>query len=279
MTAYINDRFVTGEEATLHVSDLSVQRGYAVFDFFRTIKGIPLFLVDHLDRFYSSAKGFHLEIRKSREEIKNIIFELISRSSIEEAGIRMTLTGGYSTDTYTPAETNLIITCNPVKTASANDFEKGIAAITYEYQRDLPQIKSINYQHAVWLQPLLKEKKADDVIYYKNNIITEFPRSNIFIVTPDGILATPLHNVLAGITRKHIIALSANIESAEIRDISKEELLSASEVFLTSTTRKIMPVLAIDGKPVGDGKPGTVTEKLYRCFLQLEKDSTHLVSR
>ena len=279
MSVYLNNKFIEDDQAFLHVSDLSIQRGYGIFDFLRTMDGAPLFMDDHLDRFYASADAMHLPVKKSREELSSVIHELIKRSSLSEAGIRITLTGGYSTDSYQIAEPNLVITCNPVKISTQNDFEKGVSIITHEYQRELPHVKSINYLMAVWLQPLLKDKQADDLLYHRNNIITEFPRSNVFIVTAGNKLVTPARNVLKGITRKNILSLAKEIAQVEERDIIVEELSDAPEVFLTATTKKIMPVIRINNKMVGNGKPGTVTTKLYKKFLELERSAHHLVSR
>ena len=279
MSVYLNNKFIEDEEAFLHVSDLSIQRGYGIFDFLRTMNDVPLFMDDHLDRFYASADAMHLPVKKSRKELSSIIYELIKRSSLSEAGIRITLTGGYSTDSYQVAEPNLVITCNPVKISSQKDFEKGMSIITHEYQRELPHVKSINYLMAVWLQPLLKEKRGDDLLYHRNNIITEFPRSNVFIVTADNKLVTPARNILKGITRKNILSIAKEIVQVEERDITVDELLNASEVFLTATTKKIMPVLKINNKPVGNGQPGSITAKLYNKFLELERSTLHLVSR
>ena len=279
MPVYLNDHFVNNDEAMLHVSDLSMQRGYAVFDFFRTLDGFPLFLQDHLDRFYTSAKAMLLPVRKEKKELSSIIHEIIERSSLSEAGVRVMLTGGYSTDSYHPDEPNLVVSCNPVLTTTQADFEKGYSIITHEYQRDLPHIKSINYLMAVWLQPMLKEKKMDDILYYNKESITEFPRCNVFIVTADQKLVTPAHNILMGITRKHVLSLAENIIQAEERNISVDELLNASEIFLTATTKKIIPVIKVNNKLIGNGRPGAVTLKLYQKFLELEKSVIHLVSR
>ena len=271
MEVYFNDNFVNEEEAKLHVSDLSIQRSYAIFDFFRTVNGVPLFMEDHLDRFFASATAMHLAMSKSREEIRNIVEELIKRSSLSEAGIRLMLTGGYSADSYHPGTPNFLIICNPVKTATAHNFEKGFSVITYEHQRQLPHIKSINYLIAVWLQPRLKEKQADDMLYYNKESITEFPRANVFIVSANNILVTPARNILYGITRKNIINLAAGMMPVVERDISVEELLHASEVFLTATTKKIIPIVKINSQPIGNGRPGPVTIKLFEKFLELEK--------
>jgi branched-subunit amino acid aminotransferase/4-amino-4-deoxychorismate lyase len=279
MAVFLDDRFAEDLQALLHVSDLSMQRGYAVFDFFRTVNGVPLFLNDHFDRLYASAEAMHLYMKKSRVELSTIIRELIKRSALKEAGIRIMLTGGYSSDSYHPDEPNLLITCNPLKTAKQTDFKKGYSVITHEYQRELPHVKSINYLMAVWLQPMLKEKKADDVLYYNKESITEFPRSNIFIITSDNKLATPANNILKGITRKNILLLAAELMPVEERDIPVEELMNASEVFLTSTSKRILPIIKINNKTVGSGKPGVVTTMLYNKFLELERSATHLESR
>jgi D-alanine transaminase/branched-chain amino acid aminotransferase len=279
MAVFLNDRFVEDHEALLHVSDLSMQRGYAIFDFFRTLNGVPLFLNDHFDRFYVSAEAMHLPMKKSRVELSTIIRELIKRSALTEAGIRIMLTGGESSDSYHPAEPNLIITCKPMKTSTQSDFEKGFSIITHEYQRELPHVKSINYLMAVWLQPLLKEKQADDILYYNKESITEFPRSNVFIITADNKLVTPVHQILKGITRKNILLLAAEMMPVEERDIAVDELMNATEVFLTSTSKKIMPVLKINNRTIGTGKPGTTTKILYHKFLELESSVTHLESR
>jgi branched-chain amino acid aminotransferase len=279
MPVYFNDRFIENEEALLHVSDLSIQRGYGIFDFFRVVNGVPLFIDDHLDRFYRSAEAMRLPVNKSREELKAILYELISKSPMPEAGIRITLTGGYSPDGYRPAIPNLIITCLPVAAATDTDFEKGFAIITHKHQRELPHVKSINYLMAVWLQPLIKEKQADDILYYNNESITEFPRSNVFIVTSDKKLVTPANNILKGITRKNVLSVAQNIMQVEERNISLEELCAAPEVFLAATTRYITPILKINNKPVGDGQPGFYTRQLYHQLKQLEKDQVHLESR
>jgi D-alanine transaminase/branched-chain amino acid aminotransferase len=279
MAAFLNDRFVENNDAVLHVSDLSMQRSYGIFDFFRTINGMPLFMKDHFERFYTSAEAMHLPIGKNREELAAVIYALIKKSGLTEAGIRIMLTGGYSSDSYHPSAPNLLITCNPVKTATADDFEKGISIITHEYQRELPYVKSINYLMAVWLQPLLKEKKADDVLYYNKESITEFPRSNVFVVTANDKLLTPAHNILKGITRKHILVFAGDVLPVEERNISVDELMQAKEIFATATSRKILPVLKVNDKIVGNGKPGTVTTTLYKKFIELEKSVNHLVSR
>ena len=278
MPTFLNDHFVSDDVALLHVSDLSIQRGYGIFDFLRSVNGVPLFLQDHLDRFYASAKEMHLPVRKNRQELSNIISELIKRTEVFEGGIRITLTGGNSADSYHLAEPNLIITSNPVNTATKEDFAKGYSVITHAYQREIPHVKSINYLMAVWLQPLVKEMKADDILYFNKESITEFPRCNVFVVSQDGKLVTPANNILKGITRKQILQLAKDSMEVEERDILVDELPNAKEIFLTATTKKIIPVLKVDNIIVGDGKPGMITAALYEKFLELEKSLIHVAT-
>jgi branched-chain amino acid aminotransferase len=271
MAAFLNNCFVNDEQALLHVSDLSMQRGYAIFDFLRTVNAKPLFVDEHLQRFLSSAAAMHLSIPYSTGELKQIILQLIKQSQLREAGIRLMLTGGYSADSYHAAAPNLLITCNPVKTSDDSLFQKGITAVTYEHQRELPHIKSINYLMAVWLHPLLKEKKADDVLYHFNNTVTEFPRANVFAVTKENVLITPARNMLSGITRKFVLEQAAGFMKVEERDLTVDELYNASEVFLTSTTRRVIPVIKIDGMLIHNAQPGFITRKLWNKFMELEK--------
>lgn len=269
---FINNDLVEETKATIHTSDLSVQRGYGIFDFFRTRQNKPLFLEDYLDRFFNSAKQMFLELPVEREQLTARIFELMEKNNLPESGIRITATGGYSPDGYLPVEANIIIQQQPLMQLTQDKFDKGIKIITYPYQRDLPTVKSINYIMGVWLQKLVKEKGADDVLYYSNDVITESPRSNIFIVNTKGELITPAANVLAGITRKKLLAIAPEILPVHTRDITLADLKNAAEVFLTSTTKRLLPVVEVDGFAIGDGKPGIFTNKLYRQFMAMEEN-------
>src|SRR6478609_11290327 len=99
--AFVNNEIVDISEALLHVSDLAVQRGYGIFDFFKIENGHPFFLQDHLDRFFESARILKLSVPLLREEIEQLIHQLIARNAMPESGIKLILTGGYSTDGYT----------------------------------------------------------------------------------------------------------------------------------------------------------------------------------
>jgi D-alanine transaminase/branched-chain amino acid aminotransferase len=271
---FINNDFIPESDAAIHISDLAIQRGYGVFDYLKTIDNQPIFLEQHLQRFYYSASQLHLPIQQTPQELTNIIQELINRNAIDTSGIRLTLTGGYSSDGYNIASPNLIITQQPLNLPSATAFEKGIRLATYEHLRPLPHVKSINYIMAVWLQPYLKEKGADDVLYHVNGVISECPRANFFIVK-DNVLITPDTNILFGITRQNIIAYARDHFRVEERPVTLKEVIDCQEAFIASTTKQILPVSAIDGFMISDGKPGPVTQQLYKALLELQRSNSY----
>lgn len=271
MIAFVNNQFIEEEKATLGITDLSIQRGYGIFDFFRTSNFVPLFLDNYLDRLYRSAKILRLQIAYSTDEIKTIISEMIRQNKIPDAGIKIILTGGYSPDGYQLSSPNFIIIQQPVQLPDQQKFDEGLKVILHEYMRELPQAKSINYLVGVYLQQQLQQHKADDVLYYKDKCILEFPRSNVFAVTKSGTVVTPEENVLHGITRSKVLELAKKQYKIEERAVTVDEFKNAAEVFLTSTTKRILPVLTIDNKTIGDGKPGEITTDLYKAFLKMER--------
>ncbi|WP_315817912.1 aminotransferase class IV [Paraflavitalea speifideaquila] len=198
--AIVNNELYPADQATLSVNDLSIQRGYGIFDFFKTLQHQPIFLDDHLDRFYQSASLLQLPVRHNREELKALIAQLM-KNHLPDSGIRITLTGGYSSDGYTISSPNLVITQQPLPINGAL-HAKGIHLVTYPHQRQIPAAKSIDYMMAVWLQSFVHQQEAQDVLYHHNNIVTECPRSNFFIVTADDTLLTPRYQILQGVIRK-----------------------------------------------------------------------------
>jgi len=264
---YVNDRFVPAVEAMLHVSDLALQRGYGIFDFFKTLNRHPVCLEDHLERFYQSAAAMRLDPGKSKEELRTVLYSLMEKNRIADSGIKITLTGGYSANGYSLGTPNLVITQQAVHLNHAFD-QTGIRLMAYPHLRQLPAVKTTDYLMAIWLQPYIAQNKADDVLYHLNGTLTETPRANIFFVTQKNTILTPQHNILQGITRKQVLSLVNNKFEVMIRDISLQETELAKEAFITSTTKQVLPVVSIDGKQIGNGKPGAVTEAVYQLLIQ-----------
>jgi D-alanine transaminase/branched-chain amino acid aminotransferase len=262
--AYYNNDFIPETDCGIPASDLAVQRGYGVFDFFKTVDENPVFLEDHLTRFYHSAAALRLPVGKTPAELKRILDELLERNALSLSGVRLTLTGGCSPDGFSITIPNLIITQQLLQLPEQHVIDKGVRLATYQHQRQLPHIKTIDYLMAVWLQPWLAEGGADDVLYYTNNQVSECPRANFFIVTNKDRLITPGANVLKGITRAHVLRLAGTM--AAEGPVTLDDLTSAREAFITSTTKGILPVTVINNVPVGDGTPGPVTRQLAEAL-------------
>lgn len=271
---FINDAFFQSEHSAILIKDLSVQRGYGIFDFFKTVNSKPVFLDDHLDRFYYSAAQMHLQVGLSRAQLKEILAELMERNNLPDSGIRITLTGGYSEDGYNLAEKpNLIITQNSF-TVNQQAINKGIKLVTYNYQRQLSHIKTLDYLTAIWLQPYIKEHAAEDVLYHNNGALRECPRANFFLVTAADEVLTAGESILKGVTRKNILNLAETDILVAERAITLDDLASAKEAFITSTTKNIMPVTGIDGKNIGNGTIGPLTSKLQELLKQKASTAT-----
>lgn len=270
LQAFVNGAFLPLSQATLHISDLAIQRGYGIFDYFKASGQVPLFLDDYLDRFYTSASLMYLEVPYTKDELRAIISQLLQQNSIAESGVKMILTGGYSENSFDIAAANLIIQQQPLQMPSAAKVQQGISIITHEYLRDFPVIKTINYTMGIRLLHHMREQNAEETLYVSDGVVTEFPRCNFFIVTKENTLVTPAHNILRGITRKNILALAAKKYKIEERDISLAEVYAAQETFLTSTTKRILPIVQVNGKQIGTGTPGPVTLGLLQDLIALE---------
>jgi branched-chain amino acid aminotransferase len=271
MFASINNEIIPLSDAKLHISDLSVQRGYGVFDFFKVQDGHPYFLSDYLDRFYNSAAVMRLAVPLVREDLIKTIFHLIEKNQIPESGVKMILTGGYSLDGYTPGKPNLVLTQHKLSLPGPEVIEQGIKVITYEYVRDIPEAKTINYTMGIWLIDKVNQQQAADVLYVKDGIVSEFPRSNFFIVGKDKMIMTPKSNILKGVTRKNILEIANLGLGAVEKDITLEEVYEAQEAFITSTTKRIIPITKVNNTLIGTGKPGVVSLTLLQNLVELEK--------
>lgn len=264
----INNQLILEEEAKLGVSDLAMHRGYGIFDYLKVIDNRPIFIEDHLNRFYNSAKDMYLDVMMDRAQLKNAIGELIEKNGIATSGIKLLLTGGYSEDGYRMGKPNLVILQYPLNLQEENKLDAGMKLVTYDHQRQLPYIKTIDYLMAVRLHPFMTEKNADDVLYHNTGVITECPRANFFVVIDKEII-TPKSNILRGITRSKVLNFKISGYTIAEEDFSIDDLSSIKEAFITSTTQYAYPVSAIDGRLVGDGKIGPVTKQVREQLFKL----------
>jgi branched-subunit amino acid aminotransferase/4-amino-4-deoxychorismate lyase len=267
---YLNGQIVLQSEANIGITDLTLLRGHGVFDYFVFENQQPRFLSDYVNRFFNSAAHLHLNPPVSKEELQQGVHDLITANKIDDGGIRLVLTGGYSADGYTPTVGNIFILQYPFPKVPARHFEKGAAVATFQHQRELPEAKSLSYMTGIKLLPWLKAQKADYLLYHDGTYLRESDRSNFFLVGPEGQLITSAEKILGGITRAKVIDLAKTYGiPVELREVAVTELATAREVLLTSSIKGVLPITVIDGKPVADGHPGPISKRLQEGFLKL----------
>lgn len=267
---YFNGEEKKYSEVNLHISDLAITRGYGIFDFLRSKESVPLFLSEYVDRFFRSAKELLLEIPMGKSKLSSLIWELIEENGGGEWGIRIMLTGGYSSNHFTPEKENFMILIVPMHFPSEALYQEGIHLMTYHHQRDVAETKSLNYLTPIYMRNKLAEVDAHDLLYHYHGVLTESSRSNFFLVK-DGKLITPQEQILNGITRNQVIKLAKKELEVEIRTVSPDELETVDEAFITSTTKRIMPVGMIDGEPLKQIN-GPITQLLTERFNTFERD-------
>jgi branched-chain amino acid aminotransferase len=264
---FANSKIIESDKAQIHPMDIGLIRGYGIFDFFRTSNYSPLFLGDYLDRFIRSAEKTLLNLTFNKGELSQIIHELVEKNDLKNGGIRMLLTGGVSENHFSPTNGSFFIFCEELEFPSESKYEKGVKLLALEHIRSIADIKTTNYAFPVWHSNIWKKEGAEDVLYHMNGQISESSRSNIFIVK-DGKISTPQQHILHGITRKRILELAPY---TEIRNITLQEVFDSDEVFMSSTTKKVLPVTKIDNRTIGNGIPGPITKKLYEEFIEMEQ--------
>lgn len=268
---YFKGEFVEKERIHISVDNVGFLRGYGVFEFFKGHGEQPLFMGDHLDRLFRSAKGMNMAVPLSKQEIAGLVNELLRRNGFAYSSVKILLTGGDSVDGFTPGEPEIIILNNTFTDGSDKLYQDGASLMLYKYQRDFPAIKSLYYATTVALQSEWKSKGHIDVLYHNGEEISEVSRSNVFVFK-NGVLKTNEDGVLGGITRMHVLKAAKDNFEVQIGAISLSELLEADEVFITSTTKKVLPIIRLDEQLIGDGKPGVQTKKMIEIFDQYIED-------
>ena len=272
--AHLNGNLVALNEAQLKVGDLAILRGYGIFDYFPFQGGQPLFLEDYINRFIQSAQTLHLDLPIDKDRLIKNVFELIAANEKSDGSIRLVATGGYAHDGYSPTEPNLIILQYAPPTYPEIFYSEGVHLLSYQYQRELPRAKTINYLKGISVIPALKKANAIEALYHDGQFLRETVRANFFLVTPDNKLVTPKEKILLGITRKTVLGLAKSIIEVEEREVAIEEIQTAKEAFLTSSTRNVMPVVMVDNQKIGNGIPGPVTQQL---MVELKKAKNNYV--
>ncbi|MFT4566500.1 MAG: branched-chain amino acid aminotransferase [Saprospiraceae bacterium] len=260
-TAFFNDSFVDLDKLYIHGTDLGLHRGYGIFDFFKIRNRSNPWIDWYFERLFNSLSQTRLSVSFDQEGLLDIMDELLTRNEVVDAYLKIVVTAGYSSNGYTRSHNdNMMIYAMPLPQADINSVATSVL-ITDEYRRDIPLVKTTNYMRSCILQPEMKAADAIDVLFHKESEISEASRSNIFVIK-DGKVCTPDKHILHGITRRRVLSVENSNIDIEERTISLDETMAADEVFITSSTKGIMPITAIDGKQIGNGKTGPISKTL-----------------
>ena len=273
--AWINGEFLPLERAMVHVEDRGFQFADAVYEVVRTYNGKPFALAEHMARLFRSLAAIQLNPGLTVDKLEPVIHEAIERAAFPECLVYLQITRGPAPrHRGFPAipKPTVVLTVRALK-SSAHLRETGVSVITVpDIRWSRCDIKSVGLLANVLAYQAAKDAGAYDAIFVTDDgIVTEATAANIFIVSK-GVLVTPPKSpsLLPGVTRDRILQAGAAAGIAGREEaILKADLYAADEVFLTSTTAEVVPVLAVDGQKIGAGRPGPVAGRVGEKFLEL----------
>jgi D-alanine transaminase len=273
--AYLNGQFLPLSEAVVSIEDRGFQFGDGVYEVVRTYGNHPFQLPAHLDRLERSAKELKLPLPVSRMEWEEVVVKALSRASYQESKIYIQVTRGPAPRDHQfpegPAPT-VVLTVREMRPLADAIRVNGVVAITMDDLRwGRCDIKSVNLLANVLARQRAKEAGAFEAIFVRSGRVTEGSVSNVLLVREGELMTAPEgSDILSGVTRSLVLDL-ARREGLKIMEQHplQEDLHTASEVFLTGTTVEVLPVVRIDGKPVGTGVPGPISRLLTSRFETL----------
>jgi D-alanine transaminase len=274
--AYVNGEFLPLDRAMVHVEDRGFQFADGVYEVVRTYGGKPFATDEHVARLFRSLEAIDLKIRLDSREITAIVEEGVCRAGFAETVVYLQITRGRAPrhrGIPKDAEPTVVMTVRELPLRPIQLRQDGISVITLpEFRWARCDVKSIALLPSVLAYHAAKKEGAGDAVFVEaDGTVNESTAGNVFIVT-QGKLRTPpkTTRILSGVTRDKILAAArgAGVETAEER-VTTTDLFAADEMFLTSTTAEILPVVAVDGKLVGTGKPGPVSAHIYEQFARM----------
>lgn len=271
---YLNGKFLPIEQAYIPVLDRGFIFGDGVYEVIPVYSRKPFRLANHLLRLQHSLDGIRLNNPYTNKQWEDLLEQVIACNEGDDQYLYLHVTRGVAKrDHAFPAgiPPTVFIMSSPLLTPPQELLLIGVPAITAKDNRwGRCDIKAISLLPNVLLRQLAVEAGAMEAILLREGFLTEGAASNIFIVKNNVLLTPPKsHLMLPGITYDVILELvQANAIPYEVRAVSEEELRAADEVLLTSSTKEVMPIVSLDGKPIGDGKPGTMFKRLNQLYQQ-----------
>jgi D-alanine transaminase len=275
-TVFVNGSFVPFEQATIPLMDRGFLFADGIYEVSAVINGRLIDNEPHLARLDRSLKEIRIQNPYSAADWTRLEEEIVARNRLEEGLVYMQVTRGAAEREYVfpkDATPTVVMFTQPKNMIASPLAETGAAVITVPDLRwKRRDIKSIGLLAQVLAKQAAAEAGVSEAWMVEDGLITEGGSSTAFILTKDRKVVTrPLSTaVLPGITRLSVMRLAKeNGLTIEERAFSVDEALGAAEAFLTSASSLVMPVVSIDGKPVGDGKPGAMTRRLRRVYLDM----------
>ena len=280
MSVYLNGKFMPIEEAFVPVLDRGFIFGDGVYEVVPVYSRRAFRLPEHLKRLQASLDGIRLANPHSEAEWARLISELIARNPTEDQYLYLHITRGVAKRDHAfpqpPVQPTVYMMSSPLLPPAAELLASGVSAVTAADNRWLRcDIKAISLLPNVLLRQLAVDAGcAETILIRDDSFMTEGAASNIFAVRDGTLLAPPKNNLmLPGITYDVVLEIAAaNRIPCQVREIAKSEIFTADELLLTSSTKEILPVTTLDGKPVGTGKPGVMFARLHSLYQDFKRE-------
>ena len=280
--AYVNGRYVPHADACVHIEDRGYQFADGVYEVCEVARGNMMDMTRHLNRLGRSLDELQMAWPMARKALEIVIAEVVRRNRVVNGLVYMQVTRGVAgRDFLFPADTkpSVVVTAKQVDPAlAANRAESGIKVITVPENRwDRVDIKTVGLLPNVLAKEKAKAAGAQEAWFVDaDGMVKEGGSSNAWIVTRDGALVTrpAEHGILRGVTRTTLFDVAGKLGlTIEERGFSVAEAKAAREAFISSATTIAMPVVAIDGDPIANGHPGSVTLSLRQAFFDIAEKS------
>lgn len=285
MIIYLNGAYVPKEEARVSVFDHGLLYGDGVFEGIRAYNGRIFRLEEHLDRLYDSAKTIDLAVPISKEAMTEAIKETIRRNNLKDCYIRPIVTRGDGDLGLDPRKCpvpTVIIIAVEWGAMYGDLYEKGLTGITVSIRRNPaealpPNVKSLNYLNNIMAKIEANYKGGDEAIFFDTNgYLAEGSGDNIYVIKNGVLFVPPTVNNLRGITRLVVLELAVSLGiTVKEQNMGYFDLYTADEVFVTGTAAEVAPIVIIDGRSIGNGRPGPVTAQMMKAFTAVtDKEGT-----
>jgi D-alanine transaminase len=274
---FLNGKLVPIEQASVSVLDRGFIFGDGVYELVPVYSRVPFRLDEHLTRLERSLGEAKIRNPYSRAQWRSNIYQLIDAQTFEDQGVYFQVTRGVAKRDHAfpkSLEPTVFMMSNPLVSPPQAQVDKGGAAVSATDNRWLRcDIKSISLIGNCLLRQLSAETGAVETILFRDGKLTEASASNVFIVKRGVIHSPPKSNlILPGITYDVVSELArANNLPIEFRDVGEAEVRAADEIWVTSSSKEVLAIVELDGKPVGDGRPGPVFRRMHQLYQEFKQ--------